>query len=142
MTQTSLLSADDLFILGNIGSAAVSAGRGDEALNIMRVLQHERPDHAGGFLMEAMHLSSKDDVPGAIDVLENSAAFDAEINRDEALALHLVLLQTDGQYDRALDLGHAYLATDHVFSESARQSVLTVVEEIEAALAPPARSGT
>lgn len=135
MTRDSLLTDDDTFVLGNLGTAAITNGRGDEAMNVIHVLQDERPDHAGGFLMEAMHLSSKGQISEAIAVLEDGAAFEATTNRDEALATHLVLLQADGQLDRALDLGHAYLDEGFISSESAHHTIRTVIEEIESALA-------
>lgn len=134
MKSASLITDDDLFVLGNLSATAVSSGKGNQAIKIVRLLQEERPDHAGGYLMEAMHLSSQERITEAIAVLEDGPVFEAKTNRDEALATHLVLLQADGQFDRALDLGHAYIEGGFITSESAHHTVRTVIDEIEGAL--------
>ncbi len=134
MTVSHPITSDDVFVLGNLGAKAVVAGLGDRAANVLAFMQKERPDNAGGFLMQAIHLFSSGEVKAAIEFLEAAPVFEAEINRDEALAFHLVLLQSDGQYDRALDLGHVYLGEDMIVSESAHHTIRTVIDEIEAAI--------
>ena len=134
MTETEpLFTRDDMFVLGNVAAMAVISDVGNLSLTILNFLREERPQNAGSFLLYALFLQSKGRTKEAIAALENSTVFEAEINRDEAIALHLVLLQADGQLDRAMDLGHAYLGENIITSESAHHTVRTVIEEIEAA---------
>jgi hypothetical protein len=132
MTITSSpITSDDIFVLGNLGANAVVAGIGEKAHNILKFMQFERPENAGGFLMQAIFLYSEGYVKEAIDFIEESPVFEATKNRDEALAFHLVLLQADGQLDRALDLGHAYIGEKLIQSESAHHAVRKTLKEIE-----------
>ncbi len=135
MSQTSnLYSRDDMFVLGNLAALAVVTGAGNLSLKILDFLRRERSKNAGSFLLYALYLQSQGMTQDAIAALEDSPVFEAEENRDEAIALHLVLLQADGQFDRALDLGHAYLGEDMIQSESAHHTIRTVIEQIETAL--------
>lgn len=128
-------SRDDMYVLGNIAAMAVVSDVGNLSLTILNFLRNERPENAGSFLLYALHLQSLGRSKEAIESLEDSPVFEAEINRDEAIALHLVLLQADGQLDRAMDLGHAYIGENIVKSESAHHTIRTVIEEIEMAQA-------
>jgi hypothetical protein len=141
MTQTNaFFSRDDMFVLGNVAAMAVVSGLGQLSLTVLNFLRQERPKNAGSFLLYALFLQSRGQTKEAIAALEDSPVFEAEINRDEAIALHLVLLQADGQLERAMDLGHAYLGENIITSESAHHTVRTVIEEIEAAQARAAHS--
>ncbi len=130
-----LFTRDDMFVLGNVAAMAVVADVGELCLTVLNFLREERPNNAGSFLLYALFLQSKGRTREAIASLENSPVFEAEINRDEALALHLVLLQADGQLERAMDLGYAYLSENIITSESAHHTVRTVLEQIERAKA-------
>lgn len=131
---------DDMFVLGNVAAMAVMADFGELTLNTLNFLHDERPENAGSFLLYALFLQSRGLTREAIEMLENSPVFDAEINRDEAMALHLVLLQIDGQIERVMDLGYAYLDQNILASESAHHTVRTIIEQIEAAQAKAAHA--
>ena len=133
-------SRDDMFVLGNVAAMAVMSDFGDLTLRTLSFLHDERPENAGSFLLYALFLQSRGQTREAIEMLENSPVFEAEINRDEAMALHLVLLQSDGQLERAMDLGYAYLDQDILTSESAHHTVRTVIDQIEAAQAQAAHA--
>lgn len=132
-SQMELYSRDDMFVLGNVAAMAVISDVGEFCLTILNFLRAERPENAGSFLLYALYLQSRGKTQEAIESLEDSPVFEAEINRDEAIALHLVLLQADGQFERAMDLGHVYLGENMIASESAHHTIRTVIEEIEAA---------
>ncbi|MGL6209785.1 MAG: hypothetical protein ACRC14_08155 [Paracoccaceae bacterium] len=119
-------------MLGNIASKAVVAGLGEGALPILRFIQEIRPENAGAFLMEAMHLSGAEGAEVALRYLEDSPVFSAETNRDEAIAFHLVLVQECGNSTYALELGETYLAEKLLVSESAIQLVERLVDDLRA----------
>lgn len=131
MNTDFLFNSDDMFVLGNIAAMAIVKGIHEPTLHILEFLSAERPKNAGSFLLYALILQDKGEVKEAIRYLEESDVFEAEINRDEALALHLLLLQEDEQFERALDLGHAYLGENIVVSESAHHTIRTVLQQIE-----------
>ncbi|WP_156936570.1 hypothetical protein [Chelativorans sp. J32] len=128
------LTSDDVFVLGNIASLATLIGLGEDARPLWKLIQEFRPENAGGFLIEAMYFFSLGDFSAGIDVLEQTGAFYASVNRDEALAFHLYLLQQDGRLERALGLGEAYLDEGLLRAEAALQTVSIVVDECAAAL--------
>jgi len=128
--------SDDIVVLGNLASSATLLGLGEHAQSLWRLVQELRPDNAGGFLIEAMYLFSLGHFTAAIERLENSGALHAAVNRDEALAFHLYLLQQDGQFERARMLGGAYLEEGLLQSEAALQTVRIVIDECAAALWP------
>lgn len=121
---------DDIYLLGNIASHAITLGFGDEALKILKFLQIARSKNAGAFMMEAMHMAAIGNITGAIQFLEDSAVFGADTNRDEAIAFHLLLLQENSQNDRALKLGEAYLAENLLMTDTARNTVERLVSEL------------
>ncbi|QPC44316.1 hypothetical protein HW532_17395 [Kaustia mangrovi] len=127
-------SSDDMFILGNIASLATRIGLGEGAQSLWKLVQEVRPENAGGFVIEAMYRFATGDLTAGIELLETSGSFDAEINRDEALAFHLFLLQQDGQLERAHRLGGTYLDEDLLQSEAALEAVQVVVSECAEAL--------
>jgi hypothetical protein len=120
---------DDIFVLGNIASMAVMNGFGEHALPILKLLREARPDNAGVILLEAMYLNSVGACGDAISLLENSDAFQALTNRDEAVAFHLYLLQQDGQIERAGNLGQTYLEENLVESEAACEAIRIITTE-------------
>lgn len=124
-------SGDDIFALGNIALLAVMKGLGEQALPILKFIQKVRPDNAGSFLLEAMHIYAVDSSESSIQFLENSGALQAEINRDETLAFHLYLLQQTGKIQHAYDLGCIYLNEALIQSETAREAIGKVVLECE-----------
>lgn len=126
-----ILSEDDLFILGHVGARAILAGFGADATRILSVLQAERPSNAGSFLMQAVWMYSTGRAREALEFLEGSPIFTAEINGDEAVAFFLVLLKETGEIDRARKLGNSILDDDLVASEAARHTVLKVLKDIE-----------
>ncbi len=123
-------SADDMFVLGNISAKAVVMGLVDGVLPILRFIQAVRPENAGAFLMEGMHLSSVAGAAVALRYLEGSPVFTAETNRDEAIAFHLVLVQESGNSAHALELGETYLAENLLSSESAIHVVERLVHDL------------
>ncbi|WP_176086016.1 hypothetical protein [Martelella sp. HB161492] len=125
---------DDLFILGNIASLAVRTGIGEQALPLLKLVQQHRPENAAAFIVESMYLLSIGKKQAALALLENCGAFEAEKNRDEALAFHLYLLQQDGQLQRAVRLGTAYLEEGLIESKSAIEAARFVTTECEKAL--------
>lgn len=127
-------TSDDIFILGNIASLAKRIGLGESAQSLWKLVQEVRPDNAGGFLIEAMHLFSTGQTAAAIELLENSGALEAAVNRDEALAFHLYMLQQDGRLEHAHNLGRIYLDEDLLQSEAAIEAVQIVVNECSEAL--------
>jgi len=127
-------SNDDVFVLGNVASLATRIGLGEGAQSLWKLVQEVRPENAGGFLIEAMYLFSKGEFAGGIELLENSGALEAAVNRDEALAFHLYLLQQDGQLERAHTLGRVYLDEDLLQSEAALEAIQIVVSECAEAL--------
>lgn len=137
-----IYNSDDMFLLGNIAALAVVSDMGSGALRILNLLGLERPKNAGSYVLLALHFQSQGQTAQALRMLEESPAFECNENRDEALALHLVLLQADQQFDRALDLGHAYIAENIVKSENAHHTVRTVIEDIESALETGAPANT
>ena len=140
MTRAIAFTPDDIFVLGNIGAMAVLRGKGAEALQILQWIQQERPTNAGSFLMHALYLFSEGRTAEAISFLEQSPVFEAEVNRDEAIALHIVLLNYDGQYDRLVHLGEAYLAEGLVQSERAHHVIRTAVDDVLARRGQSARN--
>lgn len=127
-------SRDDIFVLGNIASLATRIGLGEGAQSLWKLVQEARPGNAGGFLIEAMYLFSTGNFIAGIELLENSGALEAEVNRDEAIAFHLYLLQQNGQFEQAYTLGKAYLDEDLLQSEAALEAVQIVVSECAATL--------
>ncbi|WP_210256065.1 hypothetical protein [Chelativorans sp. Marseille-P2723] len=127
-------SSDDIFVLGNTASLAVRVGLGEGAQSLWKLVQEVRPENAGGFLIEAMYLFSRGEAGAGIDLLESNGALAADVNRDEALAFHLYLLQQDGQLERAHKLGSIYLDEDLLQSEAALEAVQTIVTECADAL--------
>ncbi len=127
-------SSDDIFILGNIASFATRIGLGEGAQSLWKLVQEVRPINAGGFVIEAMYHFSTGDPAAGIELLENSGSLKAEVNRDEALAFHVYLLQQDGQLERAYRLGRTYLDEDLLQVESALEAVQIVVKECAGAL--------
>ncbi|TPW28834.1 hypothetical protein FJU08_16020 [Martelella alba] len=133
-TPTMSYSDDDLYILGNIASLAVKTGIGEQALPILKLVQQQRPNNAAAFIVESMYLFSIGKKQAALSLLETCGAFDAEKNRDEALAFHLYLLQQDGQLKRAVRLGTAYLEERLIDSKSAIEATRLVTTECQKAL--------
>ena len=127
-------SKDDIFIIGNVASLATRVGLGEGAQSLWKLVQEVRPENAGGFLIEAIYLFSLGDFTAAIELLENSGALEAAVNRDEAIAFHLYLLQQDGQLERAHDLGRIYIDEDLIQTEAALEAVQIVVSECADAL--------
>lgn len=128
------LNADDVFLLGNIAAMSIFQGRGEGALPILHLLRDARPDNAGSQILEAMYMFSIGQTAQAIAFLEDSDAFDAVSNRDEAVACHLYLLQQDGQIERACELGQVYLDEDLVETASAMETVRQITAACRAAL--------
>ena len=131
MTEIATLSTDDIFILGNTCGAAVSAGKGAEVASIFKCLQLERPENAGGFIMEAIHWQHQGKVGKAMSVLEKANAFTKDRNGDEALALYTLLMLENNQHDAAYKIARDLLAADNVISETARQTLLSVLQEFD-----------
>ncbi|MCP1846096.1 hypothetical protein ACVIHI_009125 [Bradyrhizobium sp. USDA 4524] len=125
---------EDIFLLGNIASTAVNKGIGEHVTLIISLIQDARPQNAGSFLLEAMYKYSIGKTREAIHLLETGKVFEAAINRDEAVAFHLFLLQQDGQIERAADLGQIYMDEGLVGSDSAREMIRIVTTECNAVL--------
>lgn len=117
------LNADDVFLLGNIAAMSIFHGRGEAALPILHLLREARPDNAGSLILETMYMFSIGKTEQAIAFLENSDAFDATANRDEAIALHLYLLRQDGQIQRVVELGQIYLEEGLIETPEAMETV-------------------
>lgn len=132
---------EDVFILGNIASYALNRGLGEYVLPIIKLIQEVRPKNAAAFLLEAMHKYSIGEVREAIQFLEASGTFDAAVNRDEAVAFHLFLLQQDGQVQRAANLGRTSMATGSIESGAAREMIRIVTAECEVELAAASAPG-
>ena len=133
-TPEAEFSSDDIFILGNLASLATRLGLGRHARSLWRLVQDVRPENAAGFLIEAMYLFTAGNVAAGIKLLEEAGALQAAVNRDEALAFHLYLLQQDGQLERAYVLGTSYLQEGLLRIEEALETVQIVVDECAAAL--------
>ena len=131
MTDQILLS-DDVFLLGNIASLSVIMGHGAEALPILDLLEKERPMNAGSCIMRAMHLYSIGKTQEAIDYLGQSNAFEAEVNKDEAIAIFIFLLSRNDQTEDAVLLARASLSGGSELSASARQSIEQILSDCEA----------
>jgi len=129
---------DDLFVLGSLGARAVVGGQGEHALGILKFVQTEASDNAGGFLMEAVFLHSIGFISEAIDLLEDAKVFDASKNGDEAMAFFIVLLRADGQTKRALDLCNSVLWDGSIQSEATLNSLEQIMEELEEESSAPA----
>lgn len=127
-------TSDDIFILGNIASLATRIGLGEGARSLWELVQEVRPENAGGFLIEAMYLFSTGKTTEAIELLENSGALEAAVNRDEALAFHLYMLQQNGQLEHAYEMGKIYLDEELLQTEAALEAVQIVVQECADAL--------
>lgn len=140
MTNTTLMTPDDAFVLGNLCLLAVLRGHGEAAQPILRAIQTERPRNAGGFLMQAMHLCAQEKTAEALEFIESSPIYEAETNRDEARAFHVVLLNAEGWFDRARELGESLLADPEFTSESAHHAVRTILNDLRAAEGMPAAS--
>lgn len=131
MTDATLFSIDDIFILGNTCGAAVSAGKGAEVTAIFKCLQLERPQNAGGFIMEAIYWQHQGKISKAMLVLEEADTFTMERNGDEAMALYTLLMLENNQHDQAYKTARDLLAADTVISESARQTLRSVMKEVD-----------
>jgi len=125
---------DDMFILGNIAALAIRSGAGEAGLPLLRCVQKERPGNAAAFIMESLYLHSIGKTVSAIEFLENSNAFSAEKNSDEALAFHLMLLHEDKQFNRVIHLGEAYLSEGLLESEVAINTVNILIENCHSVL--------
>ena len=126
-----ILNEDDAFILGNICGIAISAGKGDEVKSLYRCLQTQRPDNAGGYIFEAMHLQQSGEVLTAIELLRDSGAIKLEKNGAEAISLYALLLIQDNQNEAAFKLAKHACSADMTISESARDVFEKIVEEFE-----------
>ncbi|MEM9147441.1 MAG: hypothetical protein AAGC57_14715 [Pseudomonadota bacterium] len=129
MTETPIFIQDDFYVMGNLCMAAIAVGHGDRARQIMSLIQRERPNRAQGFVMEALFLHNAGKTADAIAVLETPAARAAEIGRDEALALYVVLLGASGQEERASALGQRMIGDGVLRSSTSRYMVLSVIEK-------------
>lgn len=121
---------DDIFLLGNIGARAVSAGRGAEVQSILKFIQVERPGNAGGHMLQAVYLYSVGRIGEAIEFLEDADVFDAETNGPEAFAFFLILLKERGEIQRVMREATEYRARHRSLPESARHAIDTVLSEI------------
>lgn len=81
-----------------------------------------------------MYLFSTGKTTEAIELLENSGALEAAVNRDEALAFHLYMLQQNGQLEHAYEMGKIYLDEELLQTEAALEAVQIVVHECADAL--------
>lgn len=121
---------DDIFLLGNIATRAVSVGRGGEAQSILKFIQVERPQNAGGYMLQAVFLYSVGRIDEAIELLEDADVFHAETNGPETFAFFLILLKEAGDTQRVLREAAEYRAMHRSLPESARHAIDTVLAEI------------
>lgn len=132
MTRVPSITRDDIFLLGNIAARAVSQGRGGEIGAVLKFIQLERPDNAGGHMLQAVYLYSIGAVDQAIEFLEAANVFDAEVNGAETFAFFLILLKDRGDVRRIQSEVRKYRARHRVLPESARHAIETVLDEIRA----------
>ncbi|MBC8719589.1 hypothetical protein [Ochrobactrum sp. Marseille-Q0166] len=133
---TAQLNDDDIFLLGNIATYGVCAGYGEEAIKILRLIQMARPDNAGVLVLEAMYMHSIGKTRAAIEFLENGSALDARVNRDEAVAFYLYLLQQDKQLHRVESIARTYFEQGLISSPEAKRAIELILAEISDQLSP------
>jgi Flp pilus assembly protein TadD len=123
---------DDIFLLGNIAARAVAQGRGAEVGAVLKFIQLERPNNAGGHMLQAVYLYSVGAVDEAVAFLESANVFDAEVNGAETFAFFLILLKDRGDLRRIQTEVRKYRARHRHLPESARHAIDTVLAEIRA----------
>jgi Flp pilus assembly protein TadD len=132
MTSPLGFTRDDIFLLGNIAARAVTQGRGGEVGAVLQLLQWERPENAGGHMLQAVYLCSVGATTEAIEFLEAANVFDAETNGAETFAFFLILLKEQGDHRRLQSEIRKYRARHRVLPESARHAIETTLAEIQA----------
>jgi hypothetical protein len=131
MTSPFAFTRDDIFLLGNIAARAVTQGRGEEVSAVLKLLQWERPDNAGGHMLQAVHLFSVGAIAEAIEFLEAANVFDAETNGAETFAFFLILLKEQGDHRRLQAEIRKYRSKHRILPESARHAIETTLAEIQ-----------
>ncbi|MEO1599436.1 MAG: hypothetical protein AAFU49_03020 [Pseudomonadota bacterium] len=129
MTDATMFTDDDFYVMGNLCMTAITVGQGERARQIMSLVKRERPHSAQGFVMEALFLHQSGRTADAVALLETPEARAVQVGRDEALALHVVLLGASGQEAQASALGRRLIEAGALRSRSSRYMVLSVVEK-------------
>ncbi len=124
------INKDDAFLLGNIGMFSISAGLGEYGLPLLKFIQKYRPENAGSYIGEALFHMNSGNIEEAINVLENSPAFIAEKNSDEALAFHLFITYYSGDIEKTRELGTAYLEEKLVTDKNCIESIKEIMKLI------------
>ncbi|MEH6633697.1 MAG: hypothetical protein V7776_23070 [Halopseudomonas aestusnigri] len=125
------LSKDEVFVLGNIGIMGVLLNKYELSYPMIEMLQTERPDNAAGFVAEALYLNSLGEFGEAASLLEVSGSLEADINRDEALALYIFSLFHSQQQERAYQLARALLAEETVETEDPIRALSEIIDLYE-----------
>lgn len=132
----SIVTKDDVFLIGNIGMMGVIANRGEEIAPMLEFVKTARPQNAGGFIVEALHLYSSGETEAALVLMEDVVSLDMEANRDEALAFHTFLLMQNGKTKEAHTLAQAYLEDQIVTTPEAKATIEEILKLTSAMVEP------
>jgi hypothetical protein len=132
MSAALSFARDDIFLLGNIAARAVAQGRGAEVGAVLKFIQIERPNNAGGHMLQAVYLYSVGALDEAVAFLEDADVFDAEVNGPETFAFFLILLREMGDLRRVMLEARKYRARHRHLPESVCHAIDTVLAEIRA----------
>ena len=127
-----LMNGDDAFLLGSVCSAAIAAGHGRDVRSIYSCLQKERPENAGGFILEGMMLQQEGRLDEALSFIFEHRVLEKPLNSEEAVSFYALLLVQAGDVQGGYKIAKAAINMDEIVSQSARSVFEQIVNEIEA----------
>ncbi len=130
------ISASDVRSLADIGFASVFLGLNEEVSPIFDMMTICRPHNAAGYIGKTVQLLYRGKYEEGAALLEEHG-LSAEINSDQAKAVHLFALFCAEELDRVRELAEAYLNNEPA-STACRNMALLMQESVKAAAAAEA----